>query len=224
MILRIGQMEKDYFAAEFLFFGAEKLVGGMNVRGSLIFTETTIDMELFGNRYHLYPSTKNPIYTGFPLPDERDTAYRPYNVSKKGKGIQGMIYQVDRKTGKEDVCAFYQMEYAGKWYDLYPVSFESEGELYLLYCGSQQIAQVEKDMVIVDGQYAYNIYAVDQTAAEIAVLMCAYIYMYCDFKPVQKTNRSVVIYTKITTDKTLLEKYDPTFKNMIIKGEKKNEE
>ena len=92
MILRIGQMEKDYFAAEFLFFGAEKLVGGMNVRGSLIFTETTIDMELFGNRYHLYPSTKNPIYTGFPLPDERDTAYRPYNVSKKGKGIQGMIY------------------------------------------------------------------------------------------------------------------------------------
>ena len=224
MILRIGQMEKDYFAAEFLFFGAEKLVGGMNVRGSLIFTETTIDMELFGNRYHLYPSTKNPIYTGFPLPDERDTAYRPYNVSKKGKGIQGMIYQVDRKTGKEDVCAFYQMEYAGKWYDLYPVSFESEGELYLLYCGNQQVAQVEKDMVIVDGQYAYNIYAVDQTAAEIAVLMCAYIYMYCDFKPGQKTNRSVVIYTKITTDKTLLEKYDPTFKNMIIKGEKKNEE
>ena len=50
MILRIGQMEKDYFAAEFLFFGAEKLVGGMNVRGSLIVSETTIDMELFGNR------------------------------------------------------------------------------------------------------------------------------------------------------------------------------
>ena len=224
MILRIGQMEKDYFVAEFLFFGAEKLVGGMNVRGSLIFTETTIDMELFGNRYHLYPSTKNPIYTGFPLPDERDTAYRPYNVSKKGKGIQGMIYQVDRKTGKEDVCAFYQMEYAGKWYDLYPVSFESEGELYLLYCGNQQVAQVEKDMVIVDGQYDYDIYAVDQTAAEVAALMCAYIYVYCDFTPGQKINRSVVIYTKITTDKTLLEKYDPTFKNMIIKGEKKNEE
>ena len=224
MILRIGQMEKDYFAAEFLFFGAEKIVGRMNVRGSLIVSETTIDMELFGNRYYLCPVSGNPIYAGLSMLDERETAYRPYTVSKEDKVMLGLIYQVDRKTGKEDVCAFYQMEYAGKWYDLYPVSFESEGELYLLYCGSQQIAQVEKDMVIVDGQYAYNIYAVDQTAAEIAVLMCAYIYMYCDFKPGQKTNRSVVIYTKITTDKTLLEKYDPTFKNMIIKGEKKNEE
>ena len=111
------------------------------------------------------------------------------------------------------------MEFNDKKYDLYPIGFGNEGGKHPVYCGDTQIAQVEKPAEVRDDLHNYTIYAIDSDAAELSVLLVAYMYVNANYKPGEKVTKSYVKCYSITKNKTLLSKYDPEFKEKLIRND-----
>lgn len=212
MILRIEQIEKELFTASFIIWRDTVRMGNMEVKGKLGSMEADISIDLFGKTYEL--SYAGGLIKSAPLPDKAGKAFRPYQIGGND-GSAGKVYQVDRKESFFSIISFFEMVMESCKYTMYPIGFGREGGKHPVYCGDRQIAQIEKSGEIYNDLHHYSIYALDQTAAELAVLFCAYMYVNANFKPGEKATKSVVKYTSVTTNKTLKSKYDPSFKERI---------
>lgn len=213
MILRIEQIQKELFSAEFRIFHSDEIVGNIFVQGKLGSMETKIKVQFFEKNYEM--EYAGGIFKEKKLPDKSGKAYRTYEIRDMLRQIVGEVSQIDKKEGWLSTISFFELLFGKQKYCLYPIGFGSEGGKHPVYCENIQIAQVEKPGEIYNDLHNYKIFAVDQKAAEISVLFSAYMYINANFKPGEKASKSYVKYTSITTNKILKEKYHPDFVRKI---------
>ena len=218
MIIRVEQQVKNMWSALFHIFEDEKRVGWFEVQGKIGSMEADILIEIFGRRYFATYNGKK-AFKEKRIPGTKDTIFRPYYIACRDDRREGDVWQCDRKTGMLSIISFYQMEFNDKKYDLYPIGFGNGGGKHPVYCGDTQIAQVEKPGEIRDDMHNYTIYAIDSDAAELSVLLVAYMYVNANYKPGEKVTKSYVKCYSITKNKTLLSKYDPEFKEKLIRND-----
>lgn len=213
MILRVEQLNKELFSAQFHILRNGMEVGQMRVEGKLPSMEAKIWVSIFEKSYRLTYS--GGLMKSAPLPNKEGKSFRPYQIDSDVQGAVGNVYQIEKKEGWFTIIDFFEMIYFGMKCKLYPIGLGKEGGKHPVYCGETQIAQVEKAGEIYNDLHHFDIYAVDQQAAEIAVLFAAYMYINANFKPGEKATKSYVKYTSITTNKTLKSKYNPDFVKRI---------
>lgn len=213
MILKIEQIQKELFSADFRILHLNEVVGSIHVQGKLGSMEADMEIHFFQNIYKMH--YVGGLIKSAPLPNRKGKAFRPYKITGINGETAGSIFQVDQKEGWFTVIGYFEMNYKAHQYNLYPIGFGAEGGKHPVYCEGQQIAQVEKSGEIFNDLHHYDIYAIDQNSAEIAVLFSAYMYINANFKPGEKATRSHVKYTSVTTNKTLKEKYHPDFVGKI---------
>ena len=218
MILRVEQQIKNMWSALFYIFEDEDRIGWFEVQGKMGSMEANILMEISGKKYEMAYSGEK-ILKEKRIPGTKDTIFRPYHIECRYDEKKGDVWQCDRKTGMFRISSFYQMEFNDKKYDLYPIGFGNEGGKHPVYCGDTQIAQVEKPGEIRDDMHNYTIYAIDSDAAELSVLLVAYMYVNANYKPGEKVTKSYVKCYSVTKSKTLLSKYDPEFKEKLIRND-----
>ena len=218
MIIRVEQQVKNMWSALFHIFEDENRIGWFEVQGRMGSMEANILMEIFGKRYEMeYSGGK--ILKEKRIPGTKDAIFRPYHIEYRDDRREGDVWQCDRKTGMLSIISFYQMEFDDKKYGLYPIGFGNEGGKHPVYCGDTQIAQVEKPAEVRDDLHNYTIYAVDSEAAARSVLLVAYMYVNANYKPGEKVTKSYVKCYSVTKSKTLLSKYDPEFKEKLIRND-----
>lgn len=213
MILKIEQIKKDLFSANFQITHFNEVVGAIQVLGKLGSMEVNVEIQFYQNTYKM--QYVGGLIKTAPIPDKKGKAYRPYGIMGKNGEVLGKVAQIDQKDGWFTVISFFEMLYGEEKYNLYPIGFGKEGGKHPIYRENQQIAQIEKSGEIYNDLHHYDIYAKDQYSAEIAVLFGAYMYINANFKPGEKATKSYVKYTSVTTNKTLKEKYNPDFVKMI---------
>lgn len=209
MILKVEQLNKELFSAEFHILRNGMEVGQMRVEGKIYTMEVKVWLRIFEKSYTLQYS--GGLIKSAPLPDKEGKSFRTYEIRSDIYGKAGNIYQVEKKEGWFNIINYLELIYSDLKYNLYPIGFGREGGKHPVYCGETQIAQVEKAGEIYNDLHHFDIYAVDQQAAEVAVLFTAYMYMNANFKPGEKVTKSYVKCTSITTNKTLKSKYNPDF-------------
>ena len=202
MILEMVQKSKDLFSAGFEIINAEREVGHVYLQGKLgsmeaqisgVFNNVTINMS-YGNESDL----------------ELKITSRPYTIFISNLK-DGVIYRARSKASIFKQFDFQQMIFKNTVYNLYPISFGKDGGKSPIYCGNEQIAQVNKDCIVYNDLHDYHIYAKDDYAAKIAVIFCIYMYINAGYKPGEKVTKSVAKTYNKTTNKLLLAKYDPNF-------------
>lgn len=207
MIFDIIQTSKELYSACFEINRGQNQIGGFFVQGSLASVDAKISGNFCGINFDMQRGSSKDI-------DDRKP-YRPYFISNNGI-INGVVYETEHNGGWLKKYEFGRMQLKGMTFDLFTVSFGKDGTKSLLYCGNRQIAQINSESVVYNDLHNYRIYAVDDYAAEKAVLFIAYLYVLGLFEPGKKVISSVTKYYSKTTNKELLSKYNPDFINSIV--------
>lgn len=137
----------------------------------------------------------------------------PYSIAINSCEI-GTVYQTRYKAGLLHSFDYVQMRLAGRQYDLFSIGFGKDGAKAPIYCGDRQRALMEKPAVVYNDLHCYHITAADQDDGLAALLFCCYLYASSAFRAGNKVVRSVEKNYTHTTNKRLLEKYDPLFKEL----------
>ncbi|MGN9106673.1 hypothetical protein ACTM90_10000 [Oliverpabstia intestinalis] len=213
MILKIEQICKELFSAQFRILHLNEVVGTVEVQGKITSMEAGIRIRLFENEYHM------KYVGGFlrttSIPERKIKTYRPYRICEAFEEQTGSVYQVEKKESWIKTTNFYEMIYHGITYHLYPAAFGAEGGKHSIYCENEQIGQINKASEVRNDLHHYDIYAVNQQAAKLAVLFSLYTYINVFFKPGEKVTKSYTKYMSVTTNKALKEKYNPDFVKTI---------
>lgn len=205
MILRLTQTKKELFSAYFVIERGSEKIGEVVLKGkagtmeadiSGMFREQNFEMSYGKSRYL------------------EEKAFRPY-ILRQEKTEIGSVYQAQHKISFFKNIDFIRINKTGILYDLFPIAFGDEGGKSPIYCGSQQIAQIEKECIVYDDLHHYEIYAVDEKAGWIALLFGMYMYVNACYKPGVKAYSSKSKTFSVTKEPYLLEKYNPYFKNTI---------
>ena len=213
MILRVEQLNKELFSANFHILQNGMEVGQVRVEGKIHTMEVKVWISIFEKSYTLQYS--GGLLKSASLPNKEEKSFRPYQIDSGMHGKIGNVYQVEKKEGWFSIIDYLELIYSGLNYNAYPIGLGREGGKSPVYCGETQIAQIDKAGEIYNDLHHFDIYAVDQQAAEVAVLFVAYMYINANFKPGEKATKSYVKYTSITTNKTLKSKYNPDFVKRI---------
>lgn len=203
MVLQVQQTMKDMFAADFQILRNNIRVGDMTFRGKLGSQNGDWNVAFYHHRLELMrdPDLRN----GLPK-----HAYRPYKIFQRQQHV-GYVFN-DRITFRflvfDNVVRVYLDD---KEFTMYFIGFGEEGAKNPIYCGDTQIAQVEKDCVVYNGLYRYQVYALDEYAAKIALLFCTYMYCCGAYVPGEKVVKAVSKAVSVTKLKPVLDKYNPAF-------------
>lgn len=213
MILKVEQICKELFSAHFRILHLDEVVGTVEVQGSIASMEAGIRIQLFGDEYYL--KYAGGILKTSTIPERKIKIYRPYRICEDFKEQSGSVYQVEKKDGWFKITNFYELVFCGVTYHLYPMAIGKEGGKHSIYCGDEQIGQINKASEVCDDLHHYDIYAVNQQAAVLAVLFSLYSYVNVFYKPGEKVSKSYARYMSVTTNKALKEKYNPDFEGSI---------
>ena len=209
MILKIEQICKELFSAHFRILHLDEVVGMVEVQGSVASMEAGIRIRLFEDEYYL--KYAGGVFKTSTIPERKVKIYKPYRICENFKDQSGSVYQVEKNDGWFKTTNFYEMLFCGVTYHLYPMALGREGGKHSIYCGDEQIGQINKASEVRDDLHHYDIYVVDQQAAVVAVLFSLYSYVNVFYKPGEKVTKSYARYMSVTTNKTLKEKYNPDF-------------
>lgn len=135
---------------------------------------------------------------------------------KENDAEKGTVYQTTYKGGLLHSFEFHEMILEQNTYHLYGIALGKEGSKFPIYEGAKQTAQAEKDCIIYNDMHNYRIYADGEESAWIALLFCLYMYVNACYEPGKKVRKSVEKFISVTTNETLLQKYDPHFKDDIV--------
>jgi hypothetical protein len=125
----------------------------------------------------------------------------------------GTVAQKDARTGLFSRYQYHEMHLDGRTYELYSVGLGKEGTAGCLYCADSQLAQIDKGTTVRNNLHAFEIFAVDQQAAFVSILMCCYRFVRGCYQPGEKAVTSVATNVSVTGNKTLKAKYNPSFKS-----------
>ena len=207
MIIDVIQTKKELFESEFSIRHQEIEIGKMHLAGKLSSMEGKWTVEFDNHHINLEYGKSN-------LPKGVKT-FRPYDITIDQSRC-GAVYQTRSKDSFLKKYDFHQMLLLGKYYDLYPIGFGEMGAKNPIYCGTEQVGQINKECVVYNDLHNYQIYAFDNDVIA-AIIFCCYMYVNAGFKPGVKTTMSVVKVVSKTTNKLLLSKYQPSFENLVSK-------
>lgn len=209
MYLELVQRSKELFAAKFDIVENNSTVGSLTLKGKLGSLDANISIQYRGNEMTLTPGVHD-----FEMIAEKP--FRLYTIACNGIN-KGVICQTEIKTGMFSKIEFHQIEISGQIFKMYPIGFGSEGTKNPIYVGNDQRGLIEKDCEVINDLHNYKITCVDELSAMISLLFASYMYVNAAYKPGVAVTKSVHKVISKTTNKTLLQKYDPSFKGKYIK-------
>lgn len=112
---------------------------------------------------------------------------------------------------------YYEIQIWNKTYKMYSVGMGKDGMKYPIYDGDIQIALIEKECRVQNNLDNYQVYSLYDEYSDIAHILCLYIDMITYPNRGEIVTKSVQNNYKITTNKELKSKYDPNFKDLVIK-------
>lgn len=206
MHLELVQRNKELFAAEFDVVENGATVGSACLQGKLSTFDANITI-----RYQENEMTLTPGKSGLDIIASKP--YRPYTIAFNANK-KGLISQTSVKTGFLSSIDYHQIELGTHIYEMYPIGFGNDGAKNPIYTSNRQIGLIEKDFVVINDLHTYMITCVDDYSALISLLFAAYMYLVAAYKPGVAVTQSVHKAFYKTTNKTLLQKYDPSFKSL----------
>lgn len=210
MIVDFVQKNKELFSADFEISDSisSETLGSLHYENDEGFSEFDGEWtgNLFGVTISLSFKTKSTVMSGI------NNYYRPCSIIVDGIE-SGYLHQRTAKSGLFSSFSFHEMEYNGVSYEMYPIGFGNDGMKNPVYFGEKQIAQIEKETVVVNDLHNFRIFSTDDFSAMISALFSCYMYTVAFYKHgIKVTNSTEKNYSK-TTSKTLLSKYNPNFKS-----------
>jgi len=203
MVLEFVQQEKDLFSAKFDICLQNASIGFAEMTGHLGSMEGIWAGKLNNTKFEMCFDNRTGI--------QNIKTFRPYKIILNDSS-SGFVYQTSNKCGLLSKYDFEQISMDNIVYNLFPIGFGTEGSKNPIYCGEQQIALVEKDCKVINDLHKYLITAISEESAVIAVLFCCYMFVNACYKPGTKITSSVEKVISTTKNKTLLDKYNPQFK------------
>lgn len=201
--VQVNQLKKELFSAEFEIKENDKTVGTITLSG-----DPAINKKVITGTFHKKSFSLNQLE----LFSSDFQHMMPFSITELDNQI-GEIFEIRVKTGLFSMYSYLHCSYQEKNLDLYTIGFGKEGLKSPIYCDNVQIAQIEKDCTIKNDLHHFTIYALDQKSAYQALLFTCYNYATGYFKAGQKVTQSISnTYTK-TTNKELLSKYNPNWKD-----------
>lgn len=202
MILNIVQNSKDLFYASFVIKHGSVEIGHFFLQGKFGSMEARISGIINGESFEMAYGKTDRLKFG--------KLFRPYVISELDK-VNGVVYQTQSKDSWLKRFNYHQMKIQDNIYDLFPIGFGNDGSKNPIYNGNEQIAQIEKECIVYNELHKYRIYAKDIYAAQISIFFCIYMYINAAYRPGEKVVLSKTKMVSKTTNKLLLEKYDPLF-------------
>ena len=209
MYLELVQRSKELFTADLDIVENNSTVGSLNLKGKLGSLDANISIQYRGNEMTLTPGVHD-----FEIIAKKP--FRPYTIAFNGTN-KGVISQTEIKTGMFSKIEFHQIEIGGMIYEMYPIGFGNDGAKNPIYVGNDQRGLIEKDCEVINDLHNYKITCVDELSAITSLLFASYMYVNAAFKPGVAVTKSVHKVISKTTNKTLLQKYDPSFKGKYLK-------
>ena len=204
MHLDLVQRDKGLFTADFDITENQTVVGTANLQGKLGSLDGQIIIKYRDDEINLTPGVR-----GFDI--NAKNPFRPYTIAYNGID-KGAVCQAEIKTGLFSKIEYHHIEVDGQIYEMYPIGFGIEGAKNPIYVGNEQCGLIEKDCEVIDDLHNYEMTCIDESSAIIALLFAIYMYVNAAFKPGVAATKSVHRVISKSTNKTLLEKYDPSFK------------
>lgn len=204
MYFELVQTNKELFAANFNIVEKDLIVGNMHLEGHLGSMEGAITISYNSKSISLTPGAN-----GFEI--QAKSPFRPYQILINGVA-KGIICQTECKAGLFNKYDFHQIEMGNEIYEMYPIGFGQEGAKNPVYVGGQQKALIEKDCEVIDDLHTYKMTYVDEMTAFLCLVFSAYMYVNAAYKPGTAVTKSVHKVISKSTNKALLLKYDPSFK------------
>lgn len=208
MYIELVQRNKELFTADFEIVENQSVVGSLALQGKLGSLDAKITIQYRGSEISLTPGVRD-----FDILAKKP--FRPYTIAFNGIN-KGVICQTKIKTGIFSKVEFHQIEMSGQIYEMYPIGFGNEGAKNPIYVGNDQRGLIEKDCEVINDLHIYKITCVDELSAIIGLLFASYMYVNAAFKPGVAVAKSVHKVISKTTNKTLLQKYDPSFKHKFF--------
>ncbi len=199
MNLLLKQKSKDLFKAEFEILENDIVVGNIFLQGKLGSMEVELNLIIYNQNLSLKYSTDKT--------DKIIKKFRPYSILQDNN-IIGEMFQTEFRKNIFSKYDFNRCIYNNKEYNLYSIGLGKKSAS-VLYSDNTQLAQIEKEGIVYNDLHNYNIYSIDKESASISVLMSIYMYISTCYKPGIKVKESVVKNYSKTTNKELLNKYNP---------------
>ena len=209
MYSELVQRNKELFTANFDIVEKQSVVGSLDLQGKLGSLDALITMNYRGNLITLTPGVRD-----FDIIAKKP--FRPYTIAVNSTH-KGIICQTEIKTGILSKIEYHQIEMSGQIFEMYPIGFGNEGAKNPIYVGNDQRGLIEKDCEVINDLHNYKITCVDELSAITSLLFASYMYVNAAFKPGVAVTKSVHKVISKTTNKTLLQKYDPSFKGKYLK-------
>lgn len=204
MYIELVQKNKELFAANFDIVEKQSVIGSLALQGELGSLDAFITMNYRGNEITLTPGARD-----FDIIAKKP--FRPYTIAFNNIN-KGVICQTEIKTGILSKIEYHQIEMSGQIFEMYPIGFGNEGAKNPIFVGNDQRGLIEKDCEVINDLHNYKLICVDELSSIIGLLFAAYMYVNAAFKPGVSVTKSIHKVISKTTNKTLLQKYDPSFK------------
>lgn len=207
MYFELVQTNKELFAADFDIAENEMIIGNMHLEGHLGSREGAITITYSSYKISLKPEAKCfDIHAKSP--------FRPYQIVINGIS-KGVIYQTECKAGLFNKFDYHQIEMDGRIYEMYPIGFGQEGAKNPIYVDGKQTGLIEKDCEVINDLHTYKMTFVDELTATLCLIFSSYMYVNAAYKAGTAVTKSIHKVVSKTTNKKLLEKYNPDFKSSI---------
>ena len=207
MKLLLKQKTKDLFSGNFEIYENDNIIGEINFEGQLGSMEVSLNGSFYDKTFSfectnkLFPGTKKK--------------FRTYNILENNN-IVGNIFRSMIKNSFFLRTFYFDLIYNNKEYLSYLIGL-GEKTISAIYLDNTQIAQVEHSNTIINDLHNYEIYSEDKETAYISIIIACYSYILVGYKAGQKSISSKSIAFEKTTNKYILEKYNPNFVQNISK-------
>lgn len=210
-MFKLVQTEKQLTTANFKIFNSkEQVVGFATVSGVVHPIDYSLYCEYMGSAIKMERCHKS-------LVEEVNDCYRPFSITIDGK-LQGYVYQIERKSGFLKSMCIQVLKYNKEEYQMYSIGLGKDGVACCLYKDDVQVGLIEKNGKVYNDLHNYEMYDRDGQYLHVLLLYCFYKYMLTCFNPYTKYTKSVSVSVSKTTDKELLAKYNPSFKEECLRG------
>lgn len=218
MRLALRQTSKQLYNASFLIMENDVECGSVFVDGGFGVKWPRAVVNLFGGVYMLEQISEGGSFTesiaaktgmlGF----EKFCTYNLFRVLDSGKrDFIGSCIQAVSSEEKMKPLITFNMNIFDESYKQYSIAYGRDGYRNPIYKLNEEVALICKDAVVCDDLHHYDIYALEEHYALIAILYCIYGYLRVGYKPGKEVSKSKYVEFRKTNDKRLLEKDDFRF-------------
>ena len=202
MYLEFVQKKKQTYFAEFVLKSGEHVLGEFSLSGQLGDREGLITGHAGADKIMMSAASEDD--------GAEKKAFRTYGIWRNDVAV-GKIRQRESEGSLFHKYYYLELELPEASFSLYSIGLGHEGAVFPLYIGDRQIAQLEKDCIMFNDLHSFRIYCASEEDGAIAAMFCLFMYVNGGYKPGKKSLRFKSSVLGLTTNKELLDKYDPDF-------------